>query len=94
MTKRPCQSNMGFLDREMSIRPNATTGYLDASITVRTNKSDLIERMGDVEREKVFGVARKLAEEEIESNKKALKEHVIARKALLEKYESIKKLRR
>ena len=75
---------MGFFDREMSIRPSAISGYLDASITVRTNKLDSIDRMNETEREKVFSVVRKWADEEMESNKKALREQVIARKALLD----------
>ena len=59
----------------MLIHPSAISGYFDASITVRTNNSDCIDRINETERENVFSVARKWADEEMESNKEALKEH-------------------
>ena len=51
LTNIACESTMGFLDREISIQPNATPSYLDASIGVRTNTPDSIGEVGDTEKE-------------------------------------------
>ena len=90
MTNRASESNMGFVDREVRIRPNATPGYLDASLIVRTNKTSL-EGIADEKKGKVFQEARKWAQEEIESSKIKLKEHLIARKAVIEQCQIVRK---
>ena len=91
LTNRPCESNMGFLDREMTIRPNATPGYLEASIIVRNNGLKSIDEMEDKEKRKAFAIAREWANEEIKHNKEQLKYHIAARKAIIQSKELARK---
>ena len=86
-TNRPCESNMGFLDREMTIRPNATPGYLEASIIVQNNGLKSIGAMEDKEKSKAFAIAREWASEVIKQNKEQLKYHIAARKAIIQSKE-------
>ena len=90
LTNRASESNMGFLDREVRIRPNATPGYLDASLIVRKNTTSL-DGMCEEEMETVFKEARQWADEEIRHNKELLKEHMLARKTILEQNQMAKK---
>ena len=82
---------MGFLDREMTIRPNATPGYLEASIIVRNNGLKSIGAMEDKEKSKAFATAREWASEVIKQNKEQLKYHIAARKAIIQSKELARK---
>ncbi len=81
---------MGFVDREVKIRPNANPGYLDASLIVKTNKTSL-EGINKESKAKVFKEARKWADEEIENNRKKLRDHLIARQAVLKQHKITKR---
>ncbi len=81
---------MGFVDREVKIRPNANPGYLDASLIVKTNKTSL-EGINEESKAKVFKEARKWADEEIENNKNKLRDHLTARQAVLKQHKITKR---
>ena len=83
LTNRGCESNMGLLDREVRMRPNATPGYLSASVIVKSGGLAGINDVTDEKKGKVFDVARWYASDCIEENKKKLAMYIAGQKAVL-----------
>ena len=86
LTNRPCESNMGRLDKEITMRPNATPGYIEAKVVVTTESMTNIDQLSD----KTFDVARKYANECIADNKRKLKEYIAAEKAIIKRKQEVK----
>ena len=72
LTNRACERNMGILDKQVQRKPNATPGYIEASVLLQTSDIEPTS-MAEDERKKVFEIARKYATEDIEKNKEMLK---------------------
>ena len=83
LTNRGCESNMGLLDREVQMRPNATPGYLSASVIVKSGGLAGINDVTDEEKGRVFDVTRRYASDCIEENKKKLAMYIAGQKAVL-----------
>ena len=81
LTNRASESNMGRLDKEIAMRPNATPGYLQAKVIVTAESMRNIDELS----EKAFDVARKYANECISDNKRKLKEYIAAEKAIMKR---------
>ena len=80
---------MGRLDKEISMRPNATPEYIEAKVVVTSESLKNIDQLS----EKAFDVARKYATECIADNKKKLKEYIAAEKAIIKRKQDIKQLK-
>ena len=82
LTNRASESNMGRLDKEITMHPNATPGYTEAKVIVTAGSLKNIQQLSD----KAFDVARKYANEYIATNnKRKLNEYVAAEKAIMKR---------
>ena len=89
LTNQPSESNMGRLDKEISMRPNATPKYIEAKVVVTSESLKNIDQLS----EKAFDVTRKYATECIADNKKKLKEYIATEKAIIKRKQDIKQLK-
>ena len=58
LTNRACEQNMSILDKQVQRKPNATPGYIEASVLLQTSDIEPTS-MAEDERKKVFEIARK-----------------------------------
>ena len=84
LTNRPCEAAMAQLDQGLKFRPNATPGYLEASIILKSSQlPQHLSSLSEDEKAEEFKIARKMGTELLERSKDKLKMIVETRKALV-----------
>ena len=87
LTNRASESNMGKLDKQIKLRPNATPGFIEAKVIVTPDSLKDIDKLF----EKAFTVAWRYAGECTEENKKKLREYKASLRAIINRKKEIKK---
>lgn len=83
LTNHACESVMAALDSYIKSKPNATPGFLDSLIMLRSLDLEKVGGLPEVERKKQWKIAQKYSSETIAANKAKLRTILDSRQLLL-----------